>query len=222
MRYPVTRATPRNMRYALCDICGFKYHIKDLIKVSNKNNRKYGLLLCKRDYESNKPNPQDKPKIVKERLLAYPDKMRPESEDTQYITNPLDDRAPGKPFAGEIYTDPLDGELTLVWGAPLDQGSSPITGYYIEYSVPRDYLYFVLTANSGTNVPYFKDTLHAATDYISYRVAAINGFGQGPMSDAFYWPVWESSRVPDGDWVLTGNADYIITGVGNIILAGGV
>lgn len=221
MKYSLTHATPRNMRYACCQVCGFRYHIKDLTKVKDKWNRQYGLIVCKRDLE--KANPQDRPKVVKEKLVGHTDLMNPEPETT-YITNPLDDRVPGKPSNGAATTDTLDGSIVLRWDAPMNQGSSSITGYFIRYSIPQRFNYLTLTSNSLTNVPYYKDVLNASSVHVSYQVAAINGYGQGEFSDEFYYPTddYADILIHGLIYLVTGDFDYITTGDGAPILPSGV
>lgn len=220
MKYSLTRPTPRNMRYAQCQLCGFRQHIKDLKKVMDKHNRHYGMLIC-RSHKDN-TNPQDIPYKKKEKLVGYIDKINPVSYT--YVTNENDDRLPGKPTNGFTVSDPLSGEITLRWDAPTDNGSSPINGYAIKYSNPQRIHYEVLITNTNSSVPYYKDIDSDPDDFISYRVAAINGFGQGEYSDEFYWPIdmFASTLLNGSSYLATKNLDntysYVVTDTGDYIL----
>lgn len=180
-----------NNRPIQCQVCGFKRKLNEVFLVSDKYNKYHGKLICRDHY--NKTNPQIIQSKIKEKLIANKNKINPVSY-TPY-TNPNDDRLPGKPTNGRTATDPNDGHIILYWDAPGDNGSSAIKGYRIRYSNPQRIHYAVLTEDSLTGVPYFKDTVNINTDSVSYTVAAINGFGIGPESDEFYYPKDEYNTV---------------------------
>jgi len=220
MKYSVSKSTPRNMRYAICDICGFRKHIKEMTKVTDIYNKNYGLLICDRHLQHSKTNPQQKPKVINEVLVKNLDKMRPEPLNDIYIINDNDDRLPSKPSNPRVRSDPLDGYVTLYWDAPQDQGSSPITGYIVERAIPQDVAYATLEANTETSIPsYIDTTLSDPGISATYRVAAINGFGQGPYSDEFYWPTQLNLLPSEYRYLVTSDTSLILqTGDGAYII----
>lgn len=183
MKYSISRSTPRNMRYAQCQLCGFKQHVKDLVKISDRYNRYYGMLVCRN--HNIKTNPQVIPFKGKEKLVGYLDKINPVRYT--FATNPNDDRVPSAPSNGVVTIDPLDNKIVLRWQAPRDNGSSPVQGYAIKYSIMQRAHYQELIADTGSAAEYYKLETAPASENISYSVAAINGFGVGEYSDHFYY-----------------------------------
>jgi hypothetical protein len=198
----------RNNRRVICDVCGFEYSVKDVTKVTDSYNRRYGLVVCKNCRD--KANPQDRPFTVNEVILTNTSIVRPEQSPV-YVTNENDDRLPGKPTQGLARIDPLEDVITLYWQPPGDQGSSLITGYVIKRADPQLATYTTIEDDTATSVCYYKDSTGVIEIEYSYTVAAINGFGTGPTSDPIYWPV---IRVAWDD------IEYIVDGDGNVIMGG--
>lgn len=207
MKYSVTRGTPRDMRYAFCDVCKFKYHIKDLTKVVDKYSRQYGLLVCKKDLD--KTNPQLRPLKITEKIVENVEIMRPRMPII-FSVNPNDDRLPGKPTDGQANGGPFGTGASLNWMAPLDQGSSVIIGYIISRSAPTGITYITTT----TGITSYFDEDAVVTSFYTYSVAAYNSFGTGPYSDEFYWPASDGLAywitAPDGYTITTGGGDPIV------------
>lgn len=99
-------------------------------------------------------------------------------------------RAPGalyKTTTG-IYLGPSIG-ISVSWGFPYDAGSSPVTGYRLEYMMANTPWTFI------SNLPptqYFQNITdgNPANNYFRFRVAAINAHGIGVFSES--------------DWILYG------------------
>lgn len=175
----------RDLRYVICDICGFKYHIKDATKVTDQYSRHNGLIVCKKDLDT--VNPQARPFTFSETILASPETVRPRVAES-YVTNENDDRVPGKPTNGLARANPYTDTIDLFWDAPTDNGSSGITGYRVQYAAPQGGSYIDLIVDTNTSSAYYNDTtLDLVTEY-SFRIAAINTFGTGAYSDEFFWP----------------------------------
>lgn len=187
MKYALINPPPRNERYVICDVCGFKFHRKDTIEVNDIYNRHYGLIVCKSDYD--KTNAQDRPFSVDENILTATEYVRDRSTDT-FVTNENDDRAPGKPTSGICYPNTLYSYIDLYWDAPGDNGSSPIIGYIVQRASPQQGAYTALSDNTETSAAYYSDTTANISSEYSFKVAAINSFGIGPYSDEFFWPTF--------------------------------
>ena len=90
--------------------------------------------------------------------------------------------APGSPFNLVARPEGNTG-IRLTWDAPVDQGSSAITGYKIERKQPGDFgIWETLSANTGDTKTEFEDTgLTGGREY-TYRVSAVNNAGVSPPS----------------------------------------
>ncbi len=182
----------RNNRWVICDICGFKFHSKDTVKVTDKYNRHYGLVVCKNDVD--KTNAQDRPFTFRETIVTSTDKIRPRQEAT-YLLNEYDDRLPGAPTNGQAMVDPIANYINLYWDAPLDNGSSAIIGYTVKRATPQLSTHTTIVAQTDSSAAYYQDVTGDVSTFYSYQVAAINTFGTGDYSVPFYWPklnvLWE-------------------------------
>lgn len=217
MKYPVTRGTPSGERWGICYKCGFKYHVRDLYKIKDPYNRDFGKVVCKKHIL--KTNPQVRPFVVKEELLANPYIVAPRV-DAGYYSNEADDRVPGKPLNGKAVMDGLNDLISLHWDAPLDQGSSPITGYIIKQSIPQTLSYdTILSSNTRTSTPYFLDEVSDPSVSCSYIIAAINDFGTGIFSDDIFFPERENYEILAGNSYLMTEPvhDFLITEDGHPI-----
>jgi len=69
----------------ICDVCGFRYKLRDLKKNS------YGLMVCSMDYEGKyniQNHPQNKsPKLGNEKILKYPSRRSPMPETIVTVTD---------------------------------------------------------------------------------------------------------------------------------------
>ncbi|MGQ0795563.1 MAG: fibronectin type III domain-containing protein, partial [Nitrosopumilaceae archaeon] len=73
-------------------------------------------------------------------------------------------------------------QIRLIWDEPASNGA-PITGYHIEIQFPGSIGFADVIANTGnTNTNYLVTGLSASTTY-SFKVSAINSFGEGPSSN---------------------------------------
>lgn len=214
-RFSKIRSDP-SLRYAICDKCHFKFHIKDLKLVDDAYNRLNGLLVCKSCYSPT--NPQDTPITLKEKLVTNVKKMRPRQPAVSEI-NPLDDRVPSKVGHGLARKNPLADAIDLYWAPPHDVGSSSIIGYKILVSVPQFIYYEVLVENTNYPAPYFLDTVTPLTANATYRIAAYNFFGMGEYSDEIYWPYKVVDGINIGERYLMSEPQklYVVTGDGRPI-----
>lgn len=87
-----------------------------------------------------------------------------------------------------IYLGPSTG-ISVMWGFPYDSGTSPVTGYRLEYMSATVPWTFLADLPSGT---YYQNITDAKPDNnrFRFRVAALNAVGIGPWSES--------------DWVLYG------------------
>jgi hypothetical protein len=205
----------RDMRRIYCDVCGFEYTVKDVRKVTDKYNRRYGLILCKRCFAVNKTNPQDRPFAVKEVMLTNTQMVRPEPPDV-FSINENDDRLPGKPTDGVATLDVLNNRVMLFWQPPQDQGSSLITGYVVKRASPALAYYFTIEDNTETSVCTFFDNNAELDQEYTYTVSAINGFGTGPESNPIWWPK-QTDLPEDIEYLVDENNNTIIDEDGNAI-----
>ncbi len=186
MRYTPLRPPSRDNRYVICDVCGFKFHMKDTVKINDRYNRLNGLIVCRSD--ADKTNAQERPfNMGNENILASPTYVRPRQSLT-YIANENDDRLPGPPTNGQALANPFYSYIDLYWDAPTDNGSSPIIGYKIQRAAPQLGPYDTIVTDTETSSTYYSDTSADISILYSFRVAAINGFGIGPYSVEFFWP----------------------------------
>lgn len=204
----------RDERRVICDVCGQAYRLKDVIKINDKNNRQYGLVVCKFDLDPT--NPHDIPFKIKETILVSPEMVR-DRPPPIFVSNPLDDRLPGPPRNGFATLDMLSGYIIARWEGPTDNGSSAITGYVVQRASPQTATFFTRESDTGTSAGYYIDTDASLSGEHAYKVAAINGFGTGPFSEIFYYPTILAVpatpylvRSQDGYTIQTGDGKYIL------------
>lgn len=205
----------RSDRWGICDVCGFKYHVRDLIgPIEDRYNRHYGLVVCRKDRDPT--NQQDIPYKYKETIVSDLKKIRTRPSAV-YIVNPNDNRAPSAPQNGLTVLDSLSSTINLYWDGPSDTGSSGIIGYRVQVANPQFANYVDLSTNTGINTTFYQDSTTPLTNFVSYRVAAINSFGQGPYSVEFFWP----SQQITAEVVYIGlsdGADVLADSAGNPII----
>ena len=87
-----------------------------------------------------------------------------------------------------IYLGPSIG-ISVSWGFPYDAGSSPVTGYRLEYMMTNTSWVFL---SDLPPTQYFQNVTDAnpANNYFRFRVAAVNAHGIGVFSES--------------DWILYG------------------
>ena len=116
------------------------------------------------------------------------------------------DAVPGRPFDLVAYS-PSGSTTTIMlhWRAPSSDGGSAITGYRIEYSTDDGTLWSDLVADTqDTSLVYLHENL-TANDEIHYRIYAINGEGEGAVSDTVSATVGEETlTVADSPTGLAG------------------
>lgn len=115
---------------------------------------------------------------------------------------------PGAP--DDVRVTPGDGQATLTWAAPSDDGGAPVTGYRVESS-----------PDGSTWTTAVADTASPATTYTvaglpngastSFRVTAINVAGSGPGSNSAV--VSTTPRTTPGAVTITSveSADHTLT-----------
>lgn len=209
MKYHPTRPPSRGERWVICDVCGFKYHLKDVTRITDKWNRQYGLVVCKNDIL--KTNPHGIPRPIREAIVTSPEMIRPQPP-LDFVTNDNDDRVPSAPRNGEARANPIDDYIDLFWEGPLDTGSSGIIHYVIQRADPQLAGYSTVGTTDGGE-SYFTDTTATITTEYSYRVAAVNSFGQGAWSEDFYWPT-DTNVLHDIDYLVTGDSQALDMGSG--------
>ncbi|MFN3655253.1 MAG: fibronectin type III domain-containing protein, partial [Candidatus Nitrosotenuis sp.] len=89
-------------------------------------------------------------------------------------------------------------QINLIWSAPSNIGSSPITGYKIEVKSASG-SYSTLTSNTGTtSTTYQHPGLTTGTTY-TYKVSAVNSVGAGSASsEASATPISSSAPAVPG------------------------
>lgn len=102
---------------------------------------------------------------------------------------------PGAPTITSAVDAAGDGVVQVSWNAPADDGGKPIVDYVIEYSTNgSDWIPFVDGTSTSTSTE-----VTGLIDAITYqfRVAAINGAGQGAWSDPATGTGVGSPTAPD-------------------------
>lgn len=189
MKYPFGNGAA----YVLCAICGRKVRMRDTIKVRDKYNTLYGLILCKRDIElsnpANRPQPHPRDKTLRQPLLA-----RPEPTDQFGFAATVDEAlagggsSPTTPTIGPgqvqdlVITGATTTSVSIAWGPATTSGSSGITGYLIERLDPFECTWHTIESSSDLSRTYTDtDTIYKNTEY-TYRVSAITDVGTGTAS----------------------------------------
>lgn len=204
----------RSDRRVICDICGQAYRLADVTKVTDKNNRHFGMIVC--SYDRDPTNAQDIPFTVKDVILSSP-KMVRDRPTIVFDTNAYDDRVPSAPKNGFAQQDSLTGSIINRWDGPSNTGSSGIIGYSLQRASPRAGGYDPLVANTGNGSGFAIDPTGVLTGDYSYRVAAINSFGTGAYSEEWFFPA--SPQPPNLPYIVTSqDEDAITTGSGDYIL----
>lgn len=215
---PIERKTGPGYAYILCDVCGRKIRQKDAILITDKYNTQSNLLVCKDD--ADKTNPQNIPFSISELNITNPKLVRSEAPDTN-IVNPYDNRVPSAPQLAIATIHPINSTIILQWQGPVDVGSGPIIGYKIT-RVRQLSFDVAIEANTNINSTYYEDlTGDISVDY-SYTIAAINTFGMGPSTIAYY-PVerLDTTLGSTDKYLLASQTSYVLTtGSGVYILAG--
>ena len=98
--------------------------------------------------------------------------------------------------------------IDLSWGAPIDAGSSAITGYRIEVSADGGATWADLESNTGTDDRTYRHGGLQPRTTRHYRVSAINDAGIGFVSNvANATTLGEAARVPGAPTDLTATVD---------------
>lgn len=204
-------------RIIICDICGFKLRLKDVVRVQDRYNPQNQMIVCHKDLD--KLNPQFIPfKLPREVLLSDPIMVRPESEHLNYVPMPLSDRLPGAPRFITITLDPLENLLYLTWQGPIDPGSSPVLGYIVKRADPMYAVLHIIEQNTDNPAAYFLDPTADPEGTYNYQIAAISTIGVGAYSDMAYWP-YEGAVDPNIDYLITSDTEETITtGAGEAII----
>lgn len=211
LKFNINNPPGRDYVKVICDVCGGLFYQKDTIKITDKYNYQFGLVVCRKDADER--NDQVLPNNHKDKPISQPDKLRVERTDS-FATNDADDRVPGPPRVPFAQVNPINDTIDLFWQGPEDTGSSSIIGYKVERADPQLGPYTLVISNTGTSYTYYQDlTANVSTDY-SYRIAAINSFGVGSYSAEFFWPrnnitITDIEYIVDGDGnVVTGSDGY--------------
>ncbi len=110
--------------------------------------------------------------------------------------------APGRP-RNLTATARGSSEIELSWRAPLDPGSSPITGYRVEVSSNGGVTWSTRAERTVTS---YRHTGLAPNTTRHYRVSAINSYDVGGPSSVVSATTEEEERVPDAPTRLTATA----------------
>ncbi len=94
--------------------------------------------------------------------------------------------------------------IELNWSAPLDRGSSAITGYWIEVSTDVGATWSTRVRDTGSTATRYRHTGLSADTTLHYRVSAINSFDTGDASNVASATTEE--RVPNAPRGLTARA----------------
>ena len=73
-------------------------------------------------------------------------------------------------------------QIILIWDEPASNNGGPITGYHIEIQYPGQGFTDVIANTGSADTNYPVTGLTASTTY-SFKVSAINSFGEGPSSN---------------------------------------
>lgn len=128
----------------------------------------------------------------------------------EFIPDPT---PPGAPT--DVVAQPLNGAARLTWGAPADDGGSPITGYKIEQNIGNTTWLTIKDDTGSTATSYDLTDLDNNVSY-QYRVSAINIPGAGPASDPSP-TVTPSSNLFISTW-NTNNTSYGSSGSNQVKL----
>ena len=123
--------------------------------------------------------------------------------DLTVDNNTAEGEAPGPPRG---LTADADGAsvIELNWGAPLDEGSSAIIGYWIEVSVDEGDTWATRVRDTGSTATRYRHTGLSADTTLHYRVSAINSYDTGGPSNVASATTEE--RVPNAPRRLTARA----------------
>lgn len=170
----------------ICSVCQGKYYRKDTVLVKDRYNPQNGRIVCKWDLDQ--VNPQSYPnKWIKELPVPNPQHLTGPARISWEI-EPTDNRVPTAPLV-PVAKASQDGQgVELTWFAPENQGSSDIQAYRIQRADPQLSTYYDVSVNNGSPIEYYQDTTAIQSTFYSYRIAAINKFGQGPYSIDFFYP----------------------------------
>jgi hypothetical protein len=189
LKFPSNRHPGSEYIQVECDVCHGWFYRYQVVRVTNKYSTQHGMVVCQRDFDE--INEQSLPNRIREGKVPSPELLRPK-RDPIFATNPNDDRLPSAPRLGQTRVNPLDDYIDLYWQGPEDPGSSAIIGYIIARANPQ-LANYIIVETMTTNPTYYTDTSADVNMEYSYKVAAYNGFGTGPYSEEFFWPV---KRVP--------------------------
>jgi hypothetical protein len=202
-------------RLIICDVCGFKFRVKQTTRIADKYNTLNQLIVCHKCNE--RSNPQFYPfTLPTEKLLSDPSYVRPESETLIYAPNP-GAILPGQPRNLQALADPLSSYIYLIWEGPQNVGSQPILGYIITRSDPQYSYQFAINANTQSAAAYYLDITSDVSGSYLYQVAAISAIGTGPYSDGVLWQYPGTSAVVE---YITGDDFYTIAGEDGTYLIG--
>ena len=112
------------------------------------------------------------------------------TETADYVTLPAtvqivildDDAVPGPPTDLEA-TAAGPTAIDLSWTAPSDPGTSPLSGYEIEWSANGNTGWRILVADTNSSAPAYTDSGLTAETTRHYRVSALNAVGVGDRSE---------------------------------------
>ncbi len=101
-----------------------------------------------------------------------------------------------------------NGQITLTWQAPSTNGGSPITNYKIHRSIsPGSEIYLTTVGNVTT----YTDTNLTNGQPYYYKVSAVNGVGEGPLSEELSLPAITISAAPRNLQAAAGNGFITLT-----------
>ena len=147
--------------------------------------------------------------------------------DTDALSGPDGHEVPGssltvlnRPAAPAVTLTPGDTQITASWAEPAD-GNSTITSYVVQHK-PAGALDTDYATVSRSDDAALTETITGLLNDTQYtvRVAAVNGVGTGPWSDAVSATPSEVVRAPGGPHLVWGNARVIVRWIPPADIAG--
>lgn len=173
-------------RHAICDMCGVKRFVKDMVAIEDKYNRLNGLYVCAE--HADPVHPQDIPHWVQEQPVDDPRTIRTRPSD-EFVVNEDSDTLPGAPEMLIATLSPLTDVVILTWQGPENTGSGAIIGYLIERTIQTSGEDFtVLVSNTNTSSTMYIDTTADTDEFYYYRIAVVSDIGTGPYSNIAPFP----------------------------------
>ncbi len=169
-----------------CDICGKKTEVRFTVRITDRYNTLYNMIVCKEDYEKTNPGAYPYPR-VKERGLADKSYVRREG-DPVYFPVEHDDLLPTAPRNLRVGLNPEGTAILLQWDGPEMIGSGRVVGYKVSQGFPQFGGHIILVENTNSQLTQYLDEVTGLSTEVEYKVAVITTAGTGPYSELAYYP----------------------------------